>query len=120
MARAKRHIGFGKWVVEDDGKRVFGPVTKEQAEAWIEAERSKPGDAMTVLEKSRAYIERMNADLARPFAEERAELREVLLKRRDADETELLLRLFEPMLKAGKQAARRERVRYLRPAPKAA
>ena len=125
MSVTKRHIGFGKWVVEEDGERIAGPFTGPDAKARADdfaAARveSPPPEPKTKVDGNRAYIEKMNADLRKPVDEELAEIKALLLKRRDEDETAIILRLLDPILRAGKQAGRRERMRFRFALPPAA
>jgi len=111
MALTKRHSGFGKWAVYEDGVLIAEKLTKEQAEARVTAPPARPkGD------RGAEYLAKMNADLARPFQEELAEIRKLIAKRHDEDETNIIMRQIEPIIKSGKQAGRRERRSYVIPA----
>lgn len=110
MALTKRHEGFGRWSVYEDGVKVAGPMTKDQAEARILAPPAPQQD------RGAAYLARMAADLNKPFQEEFAEIRALLAKRHDEDETNIIMRQIEPIIKSGKQAGRRERRSFVIPA----
>lgn len=112
MALTKRHVGHGKFVVEEDGKRIAGPVTKEQAEARIVAPPIPPKPA---IDPDKAFALKVAADLRRPLEEESVEIRAVLAKRRNDDEVRIIMQAIEPSLKAGSQAGRRERIHFLPP-----
>lgn len=111
MALTKKHLGFGKWAVYEDGQKVAGPMTKDEAEARVLAPPAKPKS-----DRGQEYLARMNADLNKPVAEEMREIRTLLRKRHDEDETSIIMRQIEPIVKAGRQAGRRERMRFMVPA----
>src|SRR3990167_9179391 len=113
--RTTRHRGHGQYEVLDDaGRVVAGPMPKDKAVAFLDAPPVRKGQMTKaeILESDRAYQRKVEADLAKPLNEELAELRNLLAKRRDQDEVEILIRAFQPILKAGKQGVRRER-RYM-------
>jgi hypothetical protein len=120
MARTKRHIGFGKWVGEEDGVRKAGPFTgsdaKQQAEAWVLEPSPQPKSGKSEFERNREYWEKANADLNLPIDAEMTRMRAALDPSRDEDEKNIIMRQIEPILKAGKQAGRRERMRFMLPA----
>lgn len=112
MALTKKHIGHGKWAVYDGGVKIAGPLEREDAEARVLAPPVAPkGD------RGKEYLARMNADLGKPFAEEMAEIRALLSRRHDEDETNIIMRQIEPIVKSGRQAGRRERMRFMVQAP---
>lgn len=116
MALTRRHIGFGKWIVEDNGVKVAGPMKKEDAEAAI----LSPPTPAAKANRDKEYKARMEADLKKPLDEEMKAIEAVLRERRDEDEVSIILRAIEPVLKAGKQARRRERLYVLPPQQAAA
>ncbi len=119
MAIAKRHLGHGTWVVERDGVRVAGPMSKEAAEskatelATSPVPATKPASAASPRFKTEREYQRWLSDcINQPLNDEHRELVALLSKRRDEDEVRILMQQFAPMLKAGKEAGRRERVKY--------
>lgn len=121
--RLKR-VFAGKFiVVTGDDEQVFGPDSRAAAMAWVEERggsvaASQPAavsDGSATPAQLREWDRKLQADLAKPISEEEAELRAVLLKRRDPDTAELILRQMRPILLAGKEAGRRERPTFLRP-----
>lgn len=132
MAGFTLHRVFqGKFVVMDaDDAQVFGPDTKAAATAFIQeregaapaAPSAAPEEEISDAERRRRIEEwdrKLTAQLRVPLSEEEAEIRAILAKRRKEDEVEFLMRQFLPMLAAGIEGGRRERVRFLRPLPKA-
>jgi len=127
--RLKRQFA-GKFVVMSaDDEQVFGPATHAEAQAWIaEREGAAPaapapaatGDAPTARQL-REWDRKVDEALKAPLIEEEAELRALLAKRRKDDEVDYLVRQIKPLLAAGLEGGRRERIRFIRQAsPKAA
>lgn len=121
MARSIKKLFGGRYAVLEDGVQVgeafAGPGARLRAMAAAE---NPPLPSRPKSDPDAAYRDRMYRDLAKPINEEMAELRAILAKRRDADEVAIIARLLEPILKAGKQAGRRERMRFILPAKAAA
>lgn len=65
MARTKKHLGFARYEVYEDGVKIAGPVTKVEAEALVLAPPAQlsPKSRMTDAEGERAYWRKVNADL---------------------------------------------------------
>lgn len=116
--RSVKHLGFGRYVVLEDGAPVGDPFTgngaKERAHELARNPPPKPS-VRSALEGDRAYWAKVNADLGKPLAEEEAELKAILAKRRDEDEVKIILEQLRPILKAGKQARRRGRRMHVLP-----
>lgn len=117
--RTLKHRGFGRYdVLDDTGQPVAGGtgLSKSEATAFLNGKQATE-DALA--RRARETVARQAADrkhqkeideaITAPLREELAEIRAVLARRRDADEVRILTAAFEPMLKAGKQAMRRER-----------
>lgn len=98
MAVTKRHIGFGKWVIEADGQHVAGPMSKDDAEAYI---LSPPVPPKPAGDGDAEYRKRMYADLRKPLAEALAEIRPIVLRLHDQPRTEMIMRQIEGLLKSG-------------------
>lgn len=129
MAYRLKRVFAGRFVVvTDEDEQVFGPDTHAAASAWVEqqtgvpraAAPSAPKDEAPTPQQLRDWDRKLNEQLRVPLTEEEGELRAVLLKRRDGDTVELILREMRPLLLAGKEVGRRERPRYLHSAPRPA
>lgn len=126
--RIKRQFAGRFVVLTEDDEQVFGPDTHAAASAWIEqrtgtplaAAPSAPANEAPTPQQLRDWDRKLNEQLRIPLTEEEAELRAVLLKRRDEDTVEYILREMKTLLLAGKEAGRRERPRYIHPAPRPA
>ena len=112
MARTKKSVGFGKWRGIEDGVAVFGPATKEEVEEWATAPPPKPD-----LSAHEAYLARLRTEPNQPRRDEEADLRAVLLKRRNAAEAEMILRVMRPVLISGRRARLLRRRTQVLPAP---
>lgn len=124
MTHRLKRVFAGKFVVvTDDDEQVFGPDTRAAAVAWVEerggtvaaSQAAATTDGSATPAQLREWDRKLSADLAKPISDEEGELRAVLLKRRDPDTAELILRQMRPILLAGKEAGRRERPHFLRP-----
>lgn len=110
----------GKFVVmTDDEEQVFGPDSKAACEGFIAA-KDPPAAADKPKLTLQAWDRKLTEDMKRPLSDEEAEIKAILAKRRSGDEVEFLLRQIKPLLVAGLQGGRRERLRFVRPAVKAA
>jgi hypothetical protein len=80
MARTKKHIGFGRFEVYEDGEKIAGPVAKEEAEALVLAPPASlnPKAKMTDLEWERAYWKRVNADIGQPVSDDMAKIAAII------------------------------------------
>lgn len=109
MALAKKHLGFGNWVIIDEaGTTVAGPFKKDHADAYIQSPPAKA--KVNEIDEERKYWDRVNADLARPLAGDLPKLRAVLQKsgsRYSESEVELILRQFAVILKTRGRQRRR-------------
>lgn len=120
-----KHLGRGTWGLVDPetGEVEQKGLTKEAAER-LSRQGAAPASTTAAppaspvrqpVNRDKEYQARMAADLARPLNEEMSEIRAVLAKRRDEDEVNILMQIFAPALKAGKQAVRRERRHVIPP-----
>lgn len=107
MAMTKKHVGFGRWVVLDEGRQVAGPMTKAEAEATV---LTTPKAKVNPVVAEREYWRWVNECLGKPVAEDMAKLRAIIAdstnKYTDIEQAGIL-RQFEAILKARGQSIRR-------------
>lgn len=107
--------GAGWHVVMDGDRKIAGP-SRDRAAMEKAAEDYRP-EADPAIKSERDWSRKLDAQLREARSAISAEFMALLVKHFDEDTAVMMMRSIDPILVAGKEGRRRERMRFSRPLP---